>query len=116
MADSLIDPTATPLTSHSGLRVEINANGSLRRFDSDPISLTLFVGNELEGGPTNLYLRRHSGTVEWTPRLGPLSGTRFHTEPASGSLVGVRSWLGINYWITLVLAQEAPAWFWHVRL
>jgi 1,2-beta-oligoglucan phosphorylase len=104
-----------PLTSPSGLRLEINANGSVRRFDCDPISLTLFVGNELEGGPTNLYLRRHSDAVEWTPLLGPLSSTRFHTDPG-GRLVGVGSWLGINYWITLVLARDAPAWFWHVRL
>ncbi|MDB6046699.1 MAG: uncharacterized protein JWM63_5250 [Gammaproteobacteria bacterium] len=104
-----------PLTSPSGLRLEINANGSVRRFDCDPISLTLFVGNELEGGPTNLYLRRHSDTVEWTPLLGPRSSTRFHTDPG-GRLVGVGSWLGINYWITLVLARDAPAWFWHVRL
>ena len=105
-----------PLTSPSGLRLEINANGSVRRFDCDPISLTLFVGNEIEGGPTNLYLRRHSDTVEWTPLLGPLSATRFHTYPARRELVGVGSWLGINYWITLVLARDEPAWFWHVRL
>ncbi|MDB6088365.1 MAG: uncharacterized protein JWN85_1149 [Gammaproteobacteria bacterium] len=116
MAESLIDPTATPLTSRSGLRVEINANGSLRRFDCGPISLTLFVGNELEGGPTNLYLRRHSDPIEWTPLLGPLSRTRFHRDPVSGVLVGVGAWLGIDYSVTLVLAQGAPAWFWHLRL
>jgi 1,2-beta-oligoglucan phosphorylase len=110
--------TATPtrLTSPSGLRAEINANGSLRRLDCDAISLTLFVGNEVEGGPTNLYLRRYSDKVEWTPLLGPLSRTRFHTDPTSGRLIGVGSWLGINYALTLVLAKGKPAWFWHVRL
>jgi cellobiose phosphorylase len=106
----------TRLTSPSGLRAEINANGSLRRLDCDPICLALFVGNELEGGPANLYLRRHSDKVEWTPLLGPLSRTRFHTDPSTGRLIGVGSWLGINYALTLILAKSKPAWFWHVRL
>ena len=118
------------LHSRSGLRAQINANGSLRRFDCDAhaqqgqtlapqgqtICLPLFVGNELDGGPTNLYLRRHSNPIEWTALLGPLSPTSFHTDPASGMLVGIGTWLGINYSIALVLAQSAPAWFWHVRL
>jgi cellobiose phosphorylase len=115
MPEATIDRTMF-LSSRSGLRAEINANGSLRRFDFDPISLTLFVGNELEGGPTNLYLRRHSQTVEWTPLLGPLSRSRFHADPVSGMLVGAGTWLGINYSVALVLAADVPAWFWHVRL
>ena len=108
--------TPTRLASPSGLRAEINANGSLRRLDCDAISLGLFVGNEVEGGPANLYLRRHSDKIEWTPLLGPSSRTRFHTDAASGRLVGVGTWLGINYSVTLVLAASKPAWFWHVRL
>ena len=46
------------LSVPTGLYAEINANGSLRRFEYGEISLSLFVGNELEGGPTNLYLRK----------------------------------------------------------
>ena len=116
MTDARIDPVPMCLSSPSGLRAQINANGSLRRFDCDPISLLLFVGNELEGGPTNLYLRRHAETVEWTPLLGPLSRTRFQVDAAGGSVVGVGAWRGIDYSIALVLARDASVWFWHVRL
>jgi aerobic-type carbon monoxide dehydrogenase small subunit (CoxS/CutS family) len=116
MAQALIDPDAMSLTSRSGLGAQFNANGSLRRFDCDPIALMLFVGNELEGGPTNLYLRRHAGTMQWTPLLGPRSGSHFHADPASGLPVGTGTWSGIRYSIALVLAGELPAWFWHVRL
>src|ERR1700728_4447550 len=111
MSTSKVDSTPARLASPSGLRAEINANGSLRRLDCDAISLALFVGNEVEGGPANLYLRRHSDKIEWTPLLGPSSRTRFHTDPASGRLVGVGTWLGINYSLTLVLAAGKPAWF-----
>ncbi len=104
------------LTSPSGLRAEINANGSLRRLDCGAICLALFVGNELEGGPANLYLRRHSDKIEWIPLLGPSSQTRFHSDPTTGKLVGSGSWLGIDYVLTLTLAKTQPVWFWHVRL
>src|ERR1700754_2349444 len=104
------------LASRSGLSLEINANGSIRRFDCGNVCIGLFLGNEVEGGPANLYLRRHAQTVEWTPLLGPASPTRFELPGADGTLVGTGSWLGIRYTVTLALSQEASAWFWHVRL
>ena len=104
------------LTSRSGLSIELNANGSIRRFDCGNVVIGLFLGNEVEGGPANLYLRRHAQTLQWTPLLGPASPTRFGASNAGGALVGTGLWLGIRYTITLVLAQDASAWFWHVRL
>jgi 1,2-beta-oligoglucan phosphorylase len=111
------DTTEIRLSSASGLRAELSATGALRRFDCDAIALALFVGNEVEDAPTNLYLRRVPGTpgaVEWIPLLGPRSPTRFRQ---SGShLLGTGSWLGIDYSIVLALAQSTTAWFWHVHL
>jgi len=57
------------LHSRSGLRARINANGAVRRFDCEApqgqtICLPLFVGNELDGGPANLYLRRRGTPAE----------------------------------------------------
>ena len=109
--------TARRLTSRSGLSLEVTSRGALRRFDCGSTALNLFVGNELEGGPTNLYLRRHrSGTTEFIPLLGPRSPTRFDLRQADGRLIGAGNWQGVDYVIALVLAQDAPAWFWHVRL
>ena len=106
-------PTKLRLGSDSGLQAEFNANGSLRRFDCAGISLALFPGNEVEGGPTNLYLRRHSHSgLEWTELLGPRSPTRFQLD--AGRLVGTGEWLGIEYSVALVLARSASVWFWHV--
>jgi 1,2-beta-oligoglucan phosphorylase len=116
MSEASTESATMRLTSPGGLSVELNANGSLRRMDCGAISLTLFPGNELEGGPANLYLRRRSHPLEWTPLLGPRSATQFMADPASGALVGAGSWHGIGYSIALLLAREAAAWFWHVRL
>jgi len=61
------------LESASDLSVQVNANGSIRRIDHRDIILNLFLGNEMEGGPANLYLRRHGEAIEAVPLLGPRS-------------------------------------------
>ena len=102
MPDPLIDSvSAIRVTSASGLSLDVNANGSLRRFDHGAVSLLLFVGNEIEGGPSNLYLRRLGAVTDWTPLLGPESRTRFAQDADTGSLMGVGIWQGIRYSIEI---------------
>ena len=109
--------TSRRLTSRSGLSLEVTARGAIRRFDCGSTALNLFVGNELEGGPANLYLRRHhGGATQFTALLGPRSPTRFDLRPGENRLIGAGNWHGIDYVVALVLAQDEPAWFWHVRL
>lgn len=98
------------------LSTEFNPNGSLRRFQCGEVSLNLFVGSEMEGGPTNLYLRRHGPDRAATPLLGPNSPTHFALRSKETALLGVGNWLGIRYSIALSLGADVPAWFWHVRL
>ncbi len=80
------------------------------------IALSLFVGNEIEGGPANLYLRRHAGPIEWLPLLGPSSPTDFRLEQGGTTLSGRGRWGDISYLIQLTLAATSPTWFWRVTL
>jgi cellobiose phosphorylase len=116
MVDESAERTEARLSGHAGLSAEINANGSLRRFDCGDISLSLFVGNELEGGPANLYLRMLGDDARCIPLLGPQSPTCFETDTKSGRVTGTGSWLGVEYSVELVLSKSATAWFWHVQL
>ena len=102
------------LRSPSGLRVQVNGNGSIRRIDHGDVVLNLFLGSEIEGGPANLHLRRHAGAVESTPLLGPSSPGTIRCDETGLVVGGV--WQGIRFRAALVLAQSAPAWFWHVAL
>ncbi|MGA2366898.1 MAG: hypothetical protein ABSG12_15575, partial [Steroidobacteraceae bacterium] len=108
------------LTSPAGLSIEFNASGAPRRFDCGSISLALFIGNELEGGLANLYLRRLGERPSWVALLGPASPSRIRApsaaNPGGGGLQAEGAWGGIDYSIGFALAQRAPAWFWHVRL
>ena len=102
------------LSSPSGLAVCVNANGSIHRIDCGPVIVNAFLGNELEGGPANLYLRRHGARMQWTPLLGPRGPGAVRLDPDALHITG--AWQGIAFRVSLVLAQSAPAWFWHVAL
>jgi cellobiose phosphorylase len=106
---------AAPLTSRSGLSFELNRNGSIRRMQLHETTLNLFIGNELEGGPANLYLRQHGQPLEYIPLLGPRSPTRWNQDPSAGC-TGHGSWRKLRYSIQLRLSDETPAWFWHVHV
>ena len=109
-------PYAVPfrLESPSGLSVRINANGSLRRMDHGDIILNLFPGNETEGGPANLYLRRLAEPADFLPLLGPANPARLSADGRQATIRG--EWRGIRYTVTLLLAESAPAWVWQVAL
>ena len=102
------------LRSAAGLTVQVNANGSIRRMDHRDTIINLFLGTEIEGGPINLYLRRHGPSIESTPLLGPRSPAAVHLDERSFAARG--EWKGIRFTVALALADAAPAWFWHVAL
>lgn len=102
------------IASPSGMSVELNANGSIRRIDHGDIMINLFLGNEAEGGPANLHLRRHGDVVETIPLLGPGSPASYETDGRGMTARG--TWGDLVFRLRLVLAESAPAWFWHVEL
>jgi cellobiose phosphorylase len=106
--------TRVHLRSAADLTVLVNANGSIGRMDLGAIALTLFRGTEIEGGPTNVYLRRHGTSIESTPLLGPQSPATIHLDERGLHVRG--EWNAIRFDVSLVLADAVAAWFWHVSL
>jgi 1,2-beta-oligoglucan phosphorylase len=102
------------LTSPSGVTVQVNANGSIRRIDCGGVTVNAFIGNEVEGGPANIWLRRHGTRIECTPLLGPLSPGVLRLERDALHVDG--EWNGVRFHLSLVLARSARAWYWHVAL
>lgn len=98
----------------SGLRVELCSNGSIRRIDHGDIMINLFLGNEAGGSPANIHLRIHGEQMEWIPLLGPASpaAIAFHER----GMTAEGTWRDVRFRVMFVLAESAPAWFWHVEL
>jgi cellobiose phosphorylase len=107
-------PGPVRLVSPSGLSALVNANGSIRRMDHRDVILNAFLGTEIEGGPTNLFLRRLDDPIEWIPLLGPRSPAEIRLDEGGFELEG--TWSGLRFRAALRLADAAPAWFWHVEL
>jgi cellobiose phosphorylase len=104
----------TQVVSPSGIRLEWNANGSVRRLDHGDIRINLALGNEAEGGMTNLHLRRLGDEVEVIPLIGPGSPALYQSD--ARGLVAFGKWGDLSFRLRLVLAESAPAWFWHVEV
>ncbi len=100
--------------SPSGMSIEMNANGSIRRIDHDDIMLNLFLGNEAEGGPANIHLRRHGEVMDFIPLLGPGSPACYEIHGRGMTARG--TWGALAFRLSLVLAESATAWFWHVEV
>ena len=109
-------PVAFPcrITSPSGMSVELNANGGVRRMDCGDIMVNVFLGNEVEGGPVNIHLRRFGKTLESIPLLGPGSPAIY--QACAAGMVASGVWGELAFLLRLVLAESATAWFWHVEL
>lgn len=100
--------------SPSGISIELNSNASIRRMDCGDIMLNTFLGNELEGGPANIYLRLPGEPTKSTPLLGPESPLAFQLGDRGMTASG--TWETLSVRLQLVLSESAQAWFWHVEL
>jgi 1,2-beta-oligoglucan phosphorylase len=100
----------------AGLQFEFNHNGSLRHLRANDVHVNLFVGNEVEGGPANLWLRMRDDAagVELVPLLGPRSPLALRRSAGSFEATGV--WHDLQLHLSLRLAADMPAWFWHLRV
>ena len=109
-------PTRHVLSHPGGLSAEVDAHGVVRRLALGEVIVNLYVPNAFDAGPANLVLRRLGAEPACMPLLGPRSPTRWQVDPAAATLDGVGSWNGLTYEVALRLADDAPAWFWHVRV
>ena len=108
------DSGPVAIASPSGLAVQVNANGSLRRMDHGDVILNAYLGSEMEGGPANLFLRRRGERIAWIPLLGPRSPGEIRLDESGLEVRG--EWSGLRFRVSLRLARSVPAWFWHVAL
>ena len=102
------------IVNSSSLCIQVNTNGAVRRMDHNGILINLFPGNEIEGGPANIYLRRPDVPGAVVPLLGPQSPAVFRFEDDGVFAQG--QWEEIRFQLTLMGAAAEPAWFWHVGL
>jgi cellobiose phosphorylase len=105
--------TSNILVNNSNLTIEILSNGGIRRIYKDKIMINLFLGNEMEGGLINIYMRLLNGSVKYKPLIGLGSNSSYLLDNNVYYVKG--SFDFINYYLTLNLAEEENYWFWNVE-
>lgn len=109
-------PSSIVLRNAAGLSVELTRHGALRQLQFGTLMLNLFPGSEAEGGPANLWLRLRATDGGWS--FVPLLGAR---SPLRGGATDDRyeatgRWQGLALRLSLQLADEVAAWFWHLQV
>ncbi|HEY8880517.1 MAG TPA: hypothetical protein VIN03_23305, partial [Roseateles sp.] len=109
--------TAHLIGNRAGLEAELLSHGGLHRLRFGPkLMVNLFPGNELEGGPANVWLRRRDAGKDWrvAPLLGPLSPLSVHAQEDAFEMRG--AWDGLALRLQLRLAEREPTLFWHLQV
>ncbi|MBV9281516.1 MAG: hypothetical protein JOZ41_15665, partial [Chloroflexi bacterium] len=108
-------PVRAELSDRVGTSFTFLENGAIFAIAHRGILVNLLLGNPLDGGVVNLYLRRHDGThLSSFPVIGPRSGSDFRVGDQSASWEGTRD--GLSYRCTLRLAEDRTIWFWTIRV
>ena len=104
------------VANRAGLRMELNRDGGVRRIWFGENVVNLFMGNGVEPGPTNLWLRLQRGAeVTAVPLLGPQSPLRACASRGDGYR-SEGEWRGLHIELRLVLAEEQAMWCWQLEL
>jgi cellobiose phosphorylase len=107
------------LASAAGLTLELNADGGVRRIQLRDDVVNLFMGNGMEPGPANVWLRsrRAARVEEAVPLLGPRSPLRARASRDRGDTFESRGeWEGLGIALRLVLAEQEATWCWQVSI
>jgi len=110
-------PAPLRLSNPLGLSFELNPDGGVRRIQHRDDVVNLFMGNGLEPGPANVWLRLLDPLgVEATPLLGPSSPLHPIAPGADAAFRSAGTWRGLAVELALQLAPGRPAWCWQVRV
>ena len=105
------------LVNGAGLSLELNRDGGVRRIQFREDVVNLFMGNGMEPGPSNVWLRLHRGArVDAVPLLGPRSPLRASASRGRRAFQSRGEWQGLGIALRLVLAAQEATCCWQVRL
>jgi cellobiose phosphorylase len=107
-----------PIARAAGLSLELGRDGGVRQIQLGDVLVNLFIGNGVEPGPTQIWLRlRRGAEVEAAPLLGPQSPLRARTSrQREEGFESQGEWRGLAIALRLVLAEQEATWCWQVCL
>ena len=97
-----------------GLKINFLDNGSIRDIEADPIRISMRKATAFSAYGANIYVRKRSGTLNYTALTGPESKSIFSISNNTYSAMG--AWEGIEYECSLRLSDKSISWQFAVSL
>lgn len=102
------------VTNPTGLTFNFLENGLVKRISAGPIRINLKEETPFSGSGTQIYLRKKSGSITFTPLLGPESKSRIKFE--NNQFVAKGNWSGLDYTYLLNLSEKSLSWQWQIEI
>jgi cellobiose phosphorylase len=102
------------ITNSFGLSFDFLENGSIRCIDAGPIRISLKAATSFSKGGSNLYLRKRTSPLQFTPLLGPESNSLFKIQ--DDLFISEGNWEGLDYSCVLQLSKESLSWQWTINI
>lgn len=83
------------ITNPQGLTFNFLENGLVKSISAGPIRINLKEETPFSGLGTQIYLRKKSGSITYTPLLGPESNSQFKFE--DNRFIAKGNWSGLDY-------------------
>ncbi|MEK8050000.1 hypothetical protein AACH10_07105 [Ideonella sp. DXS22W] len=106
-----------------GLAITLGPHGAPQRIDALGVTVNLFMGQALEAGPVNLWLRLTEGGAtasQAVPLLGPGAPLRLQPAADAAQADWCGRWQGLALRLRLLCSQgdaaAAAGWYWHLSV
>ncbi len=97
-----------------GLHIELLESGAVKSIISGKIRVSLRESTPFSGPGANVFLRKHSGIIQYIPLTGPQSTGSFCVE--QNQLISRGNWEGVEYECSLQLSERSHSWQWSITL
>jgi cellobiose phosphorylase len=97
-----------------GLSVSFLENGSIKSIEANPIRISLKPATPFSKLAANIYLRKRTKHIEYTPLFGPESNSHFTIH--NNIYIAKGQWEELDYTVILQLSPKSMSWQWTVEV
>ena len=102
------------IQNHTGLNIEFLENAAVKCIKAGSIRISMREASPFSEPGVNVFLRRHTDTIEYISLTGPESTGVYHLSDTEYITKG--NWKGIEYLCALQFSEKSQSWQWNIRI
>jgi 1,2-beta-oligoglucan phosphorylase len=102
------------IQNHTGLNIEFLENGAVKCIKAGSIRISMRESSPFSEPGVNIFLRKHTDTIEFITLTGPHSTGVFRLSDKEYVTQG--SWEGVEYTCVMQLSEKSKSWQWNIHI